>query len=444
VGGDLLMGDDGTPRVVVGGSLCRGRGLMYLITPHWDGATPFTVNGDHILVLRHCVRPWKCWAESGGWKVCWYDINTDNEIVQRSAVCKSESDAEDERRDRQQLWAPLEWEVSVDQFRAAPAHIQRVCNLFQSGPVTFQSPQQPRLQHTLSLILGVQASAAQVEWAAWYLGMWMTDGVSRSHWMRLCRPHHSNCDIMARVMDYQVLFGDEVWQEIHQVSGAGHPVYYFSFGRQGEDDKLSIAHRLLKAYGLVDNKHIPQAWICDTVDVRRRILSGIIDGGGWYDVRDNMYSIACKQHRVATGCKVLAGSLGIRNGKIGNKACTNSQTAQPYNTYRVLLTGNMWDVVRYCADTHKRCPQPTTADNGVEKKAEDKTGFGFTITPLPVNDYYGFAVQGNNRRFILHDFTVTHNVATHSTETHAPQAHSNSSLSCAAWSHRHYRHLLPC
>ena len=35
----------------------------------------------------------------------------------------------------------------------------------------------------------------------------------------------------------------------------------------------------------------------------------------------------------------------------------------------------------------------------------------FSIAPLPVDDYFGFAVSGANRRFLLADFTVTHNVS---------------------------------
>lgn len=46
--GDLLMGDDGTPRTVL--SLARGRDVMYEVLPH-RGGTPFTVNSEHILCL---------------------------------------------------------------------------------------------------------------------------------------------------------------------------------------------------------------------------------------------------------------------------------------------------------------------------------------------------------------------------------------------------------
>src|SRR3984885_900023 len=49
VGGERLMGDDGTVRVVTPGSLTRGVGRMYRIKPKWTGAESFVVSGNHIL-----------------------------------------------------------------------------------------------------------------------------------------------------------------------------------------------------------------------------------------------------------------------------------------------------------------------------------------------------------------------------------------------------------
>ena len=48
--GDVVMGDDSTPRVVA--SLGRGREMMYDIVPA-DGGRPFTCNESHVLALIH-------------------------------------------------------------------------------------------------------------------------------------------------------------------------------------------------------------------------------------------------------------------------------------------------------------------------------------------------------------------------------------------------------
>jgi hypothetical protein len=49
VEGDILMGDDSTPRTVL--ELCRNRDEMFKIVPH-DGEKPYTVNKQHKLVLK--------------------------------------------------------------------------------------------------------------------------------------------------------------------------------------------------------------------------------------------------------------------------------------------------------------------------------------------------------------------------------------------------------
>jgi superfamily II DNA or RNA helicase len=51
--GDKLMGDDSTPRTVLG--LARGNELMYKITP--QKGDPFAVNGNHILALKRTGLP---------------------------------------------------------------------------------------------------------------------------------------------------------------------------------------------------------------------------------------------------------------------------------------------------------------------------------------------------------------------------------------------------
>ena len=84
VGGELLMGDDSTPRVVTVGSLTHGRAPMFRIEPGWEGAKPFTVNGAHTLVLVNNSRPCK-WEvpnrPNSRWRVQRWELTTDNRLV---------------------------------------------------------------------------------------------------------------------------------------------------------------------------------------------------------------------------------------------------------------------------------------------------------------------------------------------------------------------------
>ena len=75
-------------------------------------------------------------------------------------------------------WHPLEWEVSVDDFLspAVSRATRAVCMMMAAKPVTFVNPQLPRLADVLQLVLGVVPTQPQIEWSAWYLGMWLTEG----------------------------------------------------------------------------------------------------------------------------------------------------------------------------------------------------------------------------------------------------------------------------
>lgn len=48
--GDILYGDDATPRVVQ--HLCQGRDQLYMVVPSPENTNPYTVNSKHTLVLR--------------------------------------------------------------------------------------------------------------------------------------------------------------------------------------------------------------------------------------------------------------------------------------------------------------------------------------------------------------------------------------------------------
>jgi len=60
VAGDVLMGDDNTPRIVQPHSVMVGEGEMFKIKPsrYNTAAEAFTCNAAHILVLINMKQPW--------------------------------------------------------------------------------------------------------------------------------------------------------------------------------------------------------------------------------------------------------------------------------------------------------------------------------------------------------------------------------------------------
>ena len=418
VGGEQLMGDDGLPRIVTPGTLIhhipravREEGeaeeVLYRITPTWDGASPLTVNGAHILVVSNSCKPqMQKQSDSGRWKVTRWEVSTDNRMVMLSSTFRSAVLAQSKLDSLLRAWEPLEWEVSVEEFLQCSAATRHRCKLIACKAITFHNPLLPSLHTMLTRVLGVPPSSAQLDYMAWWLGMWMTSG--RSECASVCcqggtaqAEPQQHYEIVARLLDYQQLFDEPVVQAFDNVCTAGSPVFEY-----GAD---SVTDRVLRAYGLLNNKHMPRALVCDSLDVRRRLLAGLIDGAGCYDQPANEYEMQAKQRHVVDGYKELAATLGLRNSGVQLHDYTNKQTGEQYRCYRVSISGQMWDVIQHCAATYKQCSQLGAV--GCADQNEASRCYGFDVTEVGAGEYFGFAVHGGaNRRFLLEDYTVTHNV----------------------------------
>ena len=395
VGGEQLMGDDGLPRTVTPGSLTHGIDTLYRITPTWEGAQPFVVNAAHILVLVNDVRPYVRPYRSM-WAAVEWEVTTEGIMRQRVSVYATQAEAQaDVAATVAPGWETLEWEPTVEQFLQHDATVQRSCQLVACQPITFINPQLPSLRRVLTQVLGKPCSTAQLEYMAWWLGMWLSYG-SDKH-MSLLR-----YGMFAQILTYMGLFDESGTERADKP----FDVDCIDFDFRGE----GVASRVLHRYGLIDSKHkhIPRALICDSATVRQGLLAGLIDGAGWYDRGYNRFDIACQHLNVISGCKELAATLGLRNGAVSDHSCTDKYTGQRCDGHRVSVSGNMWDVLRHCSFTDKQSVQPSAADY-IASNIKSRC-YGLTVAELPAGEYFGFAVHGGcNRRFLLDDYTVTHN-----------------------------------
>jgi len=150
----------------------------------------------------------------------------------------------------------------------------------------------------------------------------------------------------------------------------------------------------LHKYNLLLNKHIPTEYKCNDRDTRLQLLAGIIDSDGSHAAsagKENVMEVTFKNKRLSEDTMWLLRSLGFRA----------SMKPKPVNgtTYwRVCAYGD-FSVV------------PTRLDRKQYSKSvlrEDPLRYGFTLEELPTSNYYGFTLDGN-KRYLLADFTVTHN-----------------------------------
>ena len=150
---------------------------------------------------------------------------------------------------------------------------------------------------------------------------------------------------------------------------------------------LPTIAKFFEKYGLtVDNKYIPHHYKCNSRQVRLEILAGLIDSvdNCEYQIHTNN-----KNKKLLEDVVFLAKSLGFRT-----KVKQDKTTIQLY--------GSLQKIPSLCPRKRMNNNEEETEQNilkykiRVEKAAEKS------------DDYYGFEIDGN-RRFVLGDFTVTHN-----------------------------------
>jgi hypothetical protein len=146
----------------------------------------------------------------------------------------------------------------------------------------------------------------------------------------------------------------------------------------------------------VDNTNIPKRYLVNSRKVRLALLAGLIDGKG-VKIRPGCFEIVESTTLIAD-IQELATSLGFRSElrPAYNWDGTNKQSTDVH-----LLISNAYglDLKRFESD-HR-----DFSDGDVIELCYD-----IEVVKEPVDEYYGFQIDGNHR-FILGDYTVTHNTA---------------------------------
>ena len=170
-------------------------------------------------------------------------------------------------------------------------------------------------------------------------------------------------------------------------------------------NKSNILLNFLKKYNLIKNKHIPHHYLCNSRKNQLELLAGIIDSDGYYSGKNN-YEITQKNEKLLDDIVYLCRSLGFYSQKrMCKKTCTNARDingniCSKQGIYYTTSVGGVGldEIPVLCP--RKKC--------GKRIAPQDLLKYSFELHKLPEDDYYGFEIDGN-RRFVLGDFTVTHN-----------------------------------
>jgi superfamily II DNA or RNA helicase len=319
--GDVLMGDDSTPRNVL--TLARGREQMYKIS-NKKGDT-YVCNESHILSLK--------------------SSSNHSKLIKKGNII----------------------DISVKDFLNLPKcfHGKGGVLLGYKVPINFEEK--------------------NVEFDPYLLGYWLGDGTSR------------NTNISTEE-SYVIKYMVDLFKNKHT------DLYLKYTGSQYDYRINSIKNTnsfkdFLRKYNLLNNKHIPYHYLCNSKDVRLKLLAGIIDSDGYFN--KNCIEIVQKNEKLLDNIIYLARSLGFAcYKKRVIKTCTNSKEGPKQGVY---FLSNIYG--KGIEEIPTLCPRKK---GYVRKQIKDALTYRLQIDKLEIDEYYGFEIDGN-RRFVLADFTVTHN-----------------------------------
>lgn len=159
----------------------------------------------------------------------------------------------------------------------------------------------------------------------------------------------------------------------------------------------------LEQLGLLDtdsaSKFIPAAYKTASRAARLHLLAGLLDTDGSLDENGCTYDWISASRRLAEDLAFVARSLGLAAYiREARKGC---QTGAVGTYWRVSISGDTNEIP--CRLPRKRA-QPRRQIKDVRRTA-------FEALPIGGGRYYGFTLDGDGR-FLLGDFTVTHNTTT--------------------------------
>jgi len=327
--GDVIMGDDSTPRNVL--TLARGREMMYKVIP--TKGDPYVVNESHILSLKYSSAV--------------------NKHTPKGTV----------------IDMPL-----LD---------------YLSLPKSYHGPGGVLVGYRVPIVFPKQ----NIDIEPYALGYWLGDGHSTGTGFTTEE---------AEVVEYFKTYAENINCNIRQGTDSittRHSLHYSFSGKIIENKRRPNTFLdMCRKNNLVNNKHIPHNYKCNERTVQLELLAGLIDSDGYYE--NNCYQIIQKNETLLDDILFVARSLGFAAYKTTcKKSCMYKGEKREGTYYKASISGQGLE------DIPVKCPRKKAH---ARKQIKDALNTRIKIEKLDVDDYYGFEIDGN-RRFVLGDFTVTHN-----------------------------------
>jgi len=369
VPGELLMGDDSTPRTVL--ALGNGRDTMYKIT-NVKGET-YTVNSEHILCLKystnkHIVNDKK----AKRFRVLWFNHKT-VKLNRKDFYYKNESRIvlQQAREFMETIKEEKICEISVKKYLKLSDTIKNQLKGY-SVPVNFVEK--------------------ELDFDPYIIGLWLGDGSSDGTGI---------CSQDATILKYL----SSKLPQYNCYLQYNNDKYDYRINGLKSNGKLGGNNRMLntlKKYDLIKNKHIPHIYKCNSRENRLKLLAGLIDSDGSlsHDKSGYEFSQSLEHEQIIDDIIYLARSLGFAcYKKRKHTSWTYKGIKNIGEAWRIFISGEGIEEIPVLCPRKKANPR---------KQRKDVLVSGIHVEELQKDDYYGFMIDGNER-FVLGNFIVTHN-----------------------------------
>jgi Hom_end-associated Hint/Histidine kinase-, DNA gyrase B-, and HSP90-like ATPase len=316
--GDKLIGDDGTPRVIV--NKCEGNGRLFkIIQPKGE---PYIVNENHIICLRmpsHKAIFWN--ARSNCWTMAWLDKKQSKVVLKNSRIFSRQED-----------------------------------------------------------MLKIKAEYLEMKKFA--------DNIHNDNTIDMNVIEYNNLDLISKTL-LSGYFGKCVeWEE--RPTEVDPYILGMWLGTQKTELFDKTLSNFLNDNDLCDNKFIPVKYIVNSRRVRLLLLAGIVDSNRDLRIENGRITIQgnIDHPQLLNDIVFLAKSLGFM--------CIYSFEKTTLHN-NIIISGKIEDIPRLSLITQTFYSN-NSLDTGIIRVQEVDSG-----------TFIGIEVSGTNNRFVLKDFTVTHN-----------------------------------
>ena len=363
--GDQVMGDDSTPRNVL--ETHSGTDKMYKVTN--KKGESYTVNSHHILSLVYSGKKIIVdRKDRQSYQVRWFDKDTikithnsfsyknkDKELVLLEAT-KFFDEINDDRY----------VDIPIKKFMKLSKKYKENLLGYQVNPIEFPEKELPI--------------------DPYMIGYWLGDGTASNS--NITSQDSSVLKYFAKNLPKYNLFLEFKRILCYKISS-------------GYGQKKNIFLQTIKDLKMINNKHIPMNYKCNSRENRLKLLAGFIDADGHYGKRNEFEITQCLEHeKLLDDIIYLARSLGFSCYKHIKKTSWVYNGEKKYGeAIRIHING------KGIEESPTLCPRKQARPRA---DRVDALVSGIDIEEQPEGEYYGIELDGNNR-YVLGNFIVTHN-----------------------------------